>query len=262
MALPGDNLVPAPMVQTTNAVTINVRGPDGQATVPAQFAARRWRQQHVREPQPGQHVPGPRLLAAPDPPRRRRSGPVGACWPAACCSCGGCWLRLGHQGEHLAFTLGEQAGRAGGAGAAKEAGDDRRVNHALALMYASERVGQDTHAGHAFLEQVADPARVLLDQPHRVVRLKMVGGDEHLDIGMRGADFLSSDEALVGVSRRHLDIDDRDVGAREFDFPGLEQRVAAKAPGMKGWAFRKLINFMVAQGQKGLPDTGREGGTG
>jgi ketosteroid isomerase-like protein len=47
-----------------------------------------------------------------------------------------------------------------------------------------------------------------------------------------------------------------------YDKLGLEQRVAAKAPGMKGWAFRKLINFMVAQGQKGLPDTGREGGTG
>jgi len=37
-----------------------------------------------------------------------------------------------------------------------------------------------------------------------------------------------------------------------YDKLGLEQRVAAKAPGMKGWAFRKLINFMVAQGQKGL----------
>ncbi|HXZ76567.1 MAG TPA: hypothetical protein VEH31_37635 [Streptosporangiaceae bacterium] len=37
-----------------------------------------------------------------------------------------------------------------------------------------------------------------------------------------------------------------------YDKLGLEQRVAAKAPGMKGWAFRELINFMVAQGQKGL----------
>jgi len=37
-----------------------------------------------------------------------------------------------------------------------------------------------------------------------------------------------------------------------YDKLGLEQRVAAKAPGIKGWVFRKLINFMVAQGQKGL----------
>jgi hypothetical protein len=37
-----------------------------------------------------------------------------------------------------------------------------------------------------------------------------------------------------------------------YDKLGLEQRVAAKAPGIKGWVFRKLINFLVAQGKKGL----------
>ena len=37
-----------------------------------------------------------------------------------------------------------------------------------------------------------------------------------------------------------------------YDKLGAEQRVAAKAPGIKGWVFRKLINFMVAQGEKGL----------
>jgi ketosteroid isomerase-like protein len=37
-----------------------------------------------------------------------------------------------------------------------------------------------------------------------------------------------------------------------YDKLGVEQRIAAKAPGIKGWVFRKLINFMVAQGKKGL----------
>ncbi len=37
-----------------------------------------------------------------------------------------------------------------------------------------------------------------------------------------------------------------------YDKLGLEQRIAARAPGLKGWIFRKLTNFMVAQGQKGL----------
>jgi ketosteroid isomerase-like protein len=37
-----------------------------------------------------------------------------------------------------------------------------------------------------------------------------------------------------------------------YDKLGLEQRVAAKAPGVRGWIFRNLINFMVAQGEKGL----------
>jgi ketosteroid isomerase-like protein len=37
-----------------------------------------------------------------------------------------------------------------------------------------------------------------------------------------------------------------------YDKLDLERRVAAKVPGIKGWAFRKLINFLVAQGRKGL----------
>src|SRR6185312_15904410 len=125
---------------------------------------------------------------------------------------------LGHQGEHLAFTLGELAERAGWAGPAQQPGHDRRVDHALALVHASQRVSEHTHAGHALLEQVTGPARVLFEEPHRVVRLKVVGQDEHPDIRMRRADFLGGDEALIGVGGRHLDIDDRDVGAGQLDF--------------------------------------------
>ena len=66
----------------------------GLCPVPAQPAARRWRQRHVPEPQPGRHVPGSGLLAAAHPARRGRSHPVGARWPAPGCSRGGCGLRL------------------------------------------------------------------------------------------------------------------------------------------------------------------------
>lgn len=37
-----------------------------------------------------------------------------------------------------------------------------------------------------------------------------------------------------------------------YDKLGLEQRVAAKLPGIRGWIFRKLIGLLVAQGRKGL----------
>ncbi len=40
-----------------------------------------------------------------------------------------------------------------------------------------------------------------------------------------------------------------------LDRLGMEQRVAAQYPGIMGWFFRKLINFLVAQGEKGLPRT-------
>src|SRR5215472_13224963 len=125
---------------------------------------------------------------------------------------------LGHQREHLTFTLGEPAERAGRAGPAQQPGHDRRVDHALTLVHAGQRVSEHTHTGHALLEQVTDPARVLFEEPHRVVRLKEVGQDEHPDIWMRRADFLGGDEALIGVGGRHLDIDDRDVGAGQLDF--------------------------------------------
>jgi ketosteroid isomerase-like protein len=48
--------------------------------------------------------------------------------------------------------------------------------------------------------------------------------------------------------------DDRKIACIRsyYDKLGLEQRIAAKAPGIKGWVFRRLISFMVAQGQKGL----------
>ena len=37
-----------------------------------------------------------------------------------------------------------------------------------------------------------------------------------------------------------------------FDRLGIEQQVARQYPGVGGWIFRKLINFVVAQGEKGL----------
>jgi len=85
---------------------------------------------------------------------------------------------LGYQGEHLTFTPGEQAERPGRGGTAEEPGDDGRVGHAFALVPPGERVGEHTHAGHAFLAQIADPALVLLDQPHRVARLEVAGPGE------------------------------------------------------------------------------------
>ncbi len=37
-----------------------------------------------------------------------------------------------------------------------------------------------------------------------------------------------------------------------FDRLGMEQRIAAQFPGVRGFFYKKLINFLVAQGEKGL----------
>src|SRR5262249_4217868 len=55
-------------------------------------------------------------------------------------------------------------------------------------------------------------------EPHRVVRLQVMGQDEHPDAWMGRVDLLRGDQALVGVGGRHLDVNDRDVGACQLHF--------------------------------------------
>ena len=71
-----------------------------------------------------------------------------------------------------------------------------------------------------------------------------------------GIDF---DYPLVTVMEFN---DDRKIQrmASYCDHLRIEQQIAAKYPGIKGWVFRKLINFAVAQAEKGRPDPGSPGG--
>jgi hypothetical protein len=62
------------------------------------------------------------------------------------------------------------------------------------------------------LEQTAGAARALVDEPQRVVRLDVLGEDEHADIGMGRGDLRGGLQSLGGVGRRHPDVDDRGVG--------------------------------------------------
>jgi hypothetical protein len=63
-----------------------------------------------------------------------------------------------------------------------------------------------------------------------------------------GIDF---DEPAVAVIEFN---DDREIQRMRsyYDKLGTMQQITAKYPGIKGWVFRKLISFVVAQGQKGL----------
>ena len=51
-----------------------------------------------------------------------------------------------------------------------------------------------------------------VEQPHRIGRLDVLREHEDGDVGVVVADPLGGDETLVGVGRRHLDVDDGDVG--------------------------------------------------
>ena len=53
-------------------------------------------------------------------------------------------------------------------------GSDRRVEDALALANSSECIDKNGDVGYAVLQQIADPFGMLLEESHRVARLKVV----------------------------------------------------------------------------------------
>ena len=86
-------------------------------------------------------------------------------------------------------------------------------------------------------------------------------------IGVLAAGNVAVREAVVEEVWEGIDFDCPLLTVMEFnderkiqrmrsycDYLGIEQQIAAKYPGIKGWVFRKLINFAVAQAQKGCPD--------
>ena len=82
---------------------------------------------------------------------------------------------------------------------------------------AAQGVDEVRDVEDAFFEQVADSFGMLFEQPHGVLRLDVLGEDEHPDSGMLGADLLRGDQALVGVGGGHADVDHGGVGLGHAD---------------------------------------------
>ena len=108
---------------------------------------------------------------------------------------------------------------------AKETRDDRRVDHAFSLGDPTEGVDENGNVEYALLEQVADPLWMVLDQPQRVAWLDVVGEKQHANIGVLGPDRLGGTEALIGVRRRHANVDDGGVGPFQPYVPHERVRV-------------------------------------
>jgi hypothetical protein len=103
---------------------------------------------------------------------------------------------------------------------------DRRIDYGLAVADAAEGVDEDGSVEDAFLEQVADALRVLIEQPHRVSGLDVLRQKQDAGVGMRPTDPLGGDEALVGVRRRHADVDDCGIVPLE---PDLAKQSSSRA---------------------------------
>jgi DNA-binding CsgD family transcriptional regulator len=108
----------------------------------------------------------------------------------------------------LALAPAELVEGIGAAFASEQPGQDRGVDDGFPVGEAAEGVDQVRDVEDAFFEQVADPFGVVFEQPHRVVRLDVLGQDPHADGGVPVADLLGGGQALVGVGRGHPDLDD------------------------------------------------------
>src|SRR5262245_24889895 len=129
---------------------------------------------------------------------------------------------LRHQLEDLALTRRQGRDRVVAAPPADELRHDRGVERRAAVRNAADRARELPDVGDSVLEQVADPLRVVREQLQRVVRLDVLREDEHADVLVLRANGLRRGQALVGVVRRHPDVDDRHVRAVA---PDLEQEV-------------------------------------
>ena len=124
---------------------------------------------------------------------------------------------LGDEREYLVLASGEFVEGSLCSPPRHQPGNDRGVYDAFALGDAMQRVEQYGDVGDAFLEELAGALGSFVEQSHGVAGFEVVGEDEHADVGVTAADLLCGDESLVGVSGRHADVDDRDVGEPRVD---------------------------------------------
>src|SRR5262249_40228190 len=108
----------------------------------------------------------------------------------------------------------------------EELSDDFGVDRRPARRHPVDRLDEVVDRKHAILEQVAEPLRMLAEQLQRVPCLDDLREQEHPDVWMLGADLDGGACALVGLRRRHPDVDDRDVGLPGRDCPTQRVGVA------------------------------------
>lgn len=151
---------------------------------------------------------------------------------------------LGHQPEDISLPVGELAERRR-ARAAHQPGDDRRVDDALAVGDPLQRFGEHSDIGNPLFEQVPDAFGDLGEQLHRVPRLEVVGEDEHTDLGVVAPNLLGGDDALIGVCRRHLDVDDDGIRSGRTNHAQQLSRILRRADNLEPGARQKMDDALA-----------------
>ena len=122
-----------------------------------------------------------------------------------------------HQTEHFALTLAELNDPVIPAAANENLLDDLRIEHRATRRDAFQVRDELADIGHAFLQQIADPAGAAGDEIARVPLFHILRKDQHGSIGHPLPRFDRGAQALVLEARGHTHVDDRHVGSLTFD---------------------------------------------
>src|SRR5437763_5992569 len=90
---------------------------------------------------------------------------------------------------------------------------------------------------------------MVLEQAQGVARLDVLREDEHADLRMLGADRLGGRQPLVGVRRRHSDVDDRRVRPFYTDVPQKPRGVLRLADDLDAGVGQQADDALARQHQ-------------
>ena len=96
--------------------------------------------------------------------------------------------------------------------AAEERRDDAWVDDGLAVVDAVHGVDKDGRGEDPFLEQVADLFRMSFEEADGVAGFEILRQHEDADVRVLLANPFGGPQPLVRMRRRHLDVDDGNVG--------------------------------------------------
>src|SRR2546421_10797076 len=95
--------------------------------------------------------------------------------------------------------------------APEHASDYLRIESAAPVRDARNGVPERIDVAYALLQQVADALCTVADEVQGVVLLVVLGEHQHTGVGQQAPQLERRTQPVVGPSRWHLDVDDRDV---------------------------------------------------
>jgi hypothetical protein len=124
---------------------------------------------------------------------------------------------FGHEAQDLPLSWRQLVQRGMAPLTSEQPGDDLGIDDRLAGCDSSDGVGEVGQSGHAFLEQVADPGRILPQEVDCIAGLDILREHEDRDRWMVRPNPARRLEAFRGVGRWHPNVDDGDVGSLALD---------------------------------------------